>query len=210
MFEVDMRIYGTRRRVDPQIGDEVVLVGRQGDSVVTHRRHGEHAGHDPLRAVHRVRAAHAQSVRVGSRAESRGEGGFACPSRTFRWRTSARRWRPAASARWPTAARRRCSGWGTPRRACSSWARRRARTRICRASPSWARPGSTSTQLLAIAGLAREHVFIANVLKCRPRRETATRARRRSSSAPRTCASRRAPSTPSSSSPWATSPRSSY
>ena len=35
MFEVDMRIYGTRRRVDPQIGDEVVLVGRQGDSVVT-------------------------------------------------------------------------------------------------------------------------------------------------------------------------------
>ena len=68
-----------------------------------------------------------------------------CPSRTFRWRTSARRWRPAASARWPTAARRRCSGWGTPRRACSSWARRRARTRICRASPSWARPGSTST-----------------------------------------------------------------
>ncbi|HIW76775.1 MULTISPECIES: alanine racemase [Gordonibacter] len=35
MFEVDMRIYGTRRRIDPQIGDEVLLVGRQGDSVVT-------------------------------------------------------------------------------------------------------------------------------------------------------------------------------
>lgn len=35
MFEVDMRIYGNRKRIDPQIGDEVLLVGRQGDSVVT-------------------------------------------------------------------------------------------------------------------------------------------------------------------------------
>lgn len=35
MFEVDMRVYGNRRRLDPQIGDEVIVVGRQGDSVVT-------------------------------------------------------------------------------------------------------------------------------------------------------------------------------
>ena len=35
MFEVDLRTYGTRRRLDPQTGDEVVIVGRQGDSVVT-------------------------------------------------------------------------------------------------------------------------------------------------------------------------------
>lgn len=35
MFEVDMRSYGTRRRVEPQVGDEVLLVGRQGDAVVT-------------------------------------------------------------------------------------------------------------------------------------------------------------------------------
>lgn len=35
MFEVDLRVYGNRRRLDPQIGDEVLLVGRQGDSVVT-------------------------------------------------------------------------------------------------------------------------------------------------------------------------------
>ena len=35
MFEVDMRVYGTRRRLDPQVGDEVIIVGRQGDSVVT-------------------------------------------------------------------------------------------------------------------------------------------------------------------------------
>lgn len=35
MFEVDMRTYGVRRKVDPQIGDEVVIVGRQGDSVIT-------------------------------------------------------------------------------------------------------------------------------------------------------------------------------
>ncbi len=35
MFEVDLRVYGNRRRLDPQIGDEVLLVGREGDSVVT-------------------------------------------------------------------------------------------------------------------------------------------------------------------------------
>ncbi|MEF9876494.1 MAG: alanine racemase [Gordonibacter sp.] len=35
MFEVDLRTYGTRRRIDPQIGDEVLIVGRQGDSIVT-------------------------------------------------------------------------------------------------------------------------------------------------------------------------------
>lgn len=35
MFEVDLRVYGTRRRIDPQIGDEVVVVGRQGDAAVT-------------------------------------------------------------------------------------------------------------------------------------------------------------------------------
>ncbi len=35
MFEVDLRTYGTRRRFDPQVGDEVVLVGRQGDQAIT-------------------------------------------------------------------------------------------------------------------------------------------------------------------------------
>lgn len=35
MFEVDLRTYGTRRRVDPQIGDEVLIVGRQEDAEVT-------------------------------------------------------------------------------------------------------------------------------------------------------------------------------
>lgn len=35
MFEVDLRSYATRRRVDPQIGDEVLVVGASGDAVVT-------------------------------------------------------------------------------------------------------------------------------------------------------------------------------
>ena len=30
MFEVDLRVYGSRRRLDPMIGDEVLLVGREG------------------------------------------------------------------------------------------------------------------------------------------------------------------------------------
>lgn len=35
MFEVDLRTYGTRRRLDPQIGDIVTVVGSQGDAVCT-------------------------------------------------------------------------------------------------------------------------------------------------------------------------------
>ena len=35
MFEVDLRTYGTKRRIDPQIGDEVIIVGSQGDAAVT-------------------------------------------------------------------------------------------------------------------------------------------------------------------------------
>ena len=35
MFEVDLRSYGTRRRLDPQVGDEVIIVGRQGEEEVS-------------------------------------------------------------------------------------------------------------------------------------------------------------------------------
>ena len=35
MFEADMRSYGTRKRIDPQVGDEVLVVGRQGDAVTS-------------------------------------------------------------------------------------------------------------------------------------------------------------------------------
>lgn len=35
MFEVDMRTYGTRVKLDPQIGDKVTLVGVEGNSMVT-------------------------------------------------------------------------------------------------------------------------------------------------------------------------------
>ena len=35
MFEVDMRSYGTRERIDPQVGDEVIIVGSQGIAEVT-------------------------------------------------------------------------------------------------------------------------------------------------------------------------------
>ena len=35
MFEVDLRVYGNRKRLNPQIGDEVVLVGHQGDAFLT-------------------------------------------------------------------------------------------------------------------------------------------------------------------------------
>ncbi len=35
MFEVDMRTYGNQTRLDPQIGDEVLLVGQEGNAVVS-------------------------------------------------------------------------------------------------------------------------------------------------------------------------------
>ncbi len=35
MFEVDMRSYGTRPRLDPQVGDKVTIVGCDGDAVVS-------------------------------------------------------------------------------------------------------------------------------------------------------------------------------
>lgn len=35
MFEVDMRVYGKRKRLEPIIGDEVIVVGRQGGSIAT-------------------------------------------------------------------------------------------------------------------------------------------------------------------------------
>lgn len=35
MFEVDMRSYGNRERIDPQVGDEVIVVGSQGIAEVS-------------------------------------------------------------------------------------------------------------------------------------------------------------------------------
>lgn len=35
MFEVDMRSYGTNRRLNPQVGDKVTIIGREGDAVLT-------------------------------------------------------------------------------------------------------------------------------------------------------------------------------
>ncbi len=35
MFEVDLRSYARRQRIDPQIGDEVIIVGEQGEAAVS-------------------------------------------------------------------------------------------------------------------------------------------------------------------------------
>ena len=65
MFEVDLRTYGARRKVDPQIGDEVIVVGRQGDSVVTIDDMANSAGHRPARGGNRVRLLpHGARLRV--------------------------------------------------------------------------------------------------------------------------------------------------
>lgn len=65
-------------------------------------------------------------------------------------------------------ARKRCSGWETLAPACFSWGKRLVAMRICRVSHSWAPAGHMLNDLLAIAGLSRDDVYIANVLKCRP------------------------------------------
>lgn len=39
MFEVDMRVYGNRKRPDPQVGDRVTVIGREGDAMLTVDEH---------------------------------------------------------------------------------------------------------------------------------------------------------------------------
>ena len=58
-------------------------------------------------------------------------------------------------------ARKRFSARETPMPGCCSLAKHLGKMRICKASLLWGR-------LLGVAGLRREDVFIANVLKCRP------------------------------------------
>lgn len=47
MFEADMRSYGTRDRIDPQVGDEVIVVGSQGAAQVTIEELAEKLGTVP-------------------------------------------------------------------------------------------------------------------------------------------------------------------
>ncbi len=64
MFEVNLRSYARRRRVDPQVGDEVLIVGQQGDAMVTIEEMCETLGTIP----HELcigRPAHAALLRVG-------------------------------------------------------------------------------------------------------------------------------------------------
>lgn len=35
MFEVDMRSFAARQRIDPQVGDEVTIVGTSGNETIT-------------------------------------------------------------------------------------------------------------------------------------------------------------------------------
>ena len=44
MFEVNMRSFGLERRLDPHIGDEVVIVGRQGDEFISLEELAREAG----------------------------------------------------------------------------------------------------------------------------------------------------------------------
>ena len=44
MFEVDQRLRANRPRLDPKIGDEVVIIGRQGENQITIDEHAEIGG----------------------------------------------------------------------------------------------------------------------------------------------------------------------
>ncbi|MFR5093216.1 MAG: uracil-DNA glycosylase [Adlercreutzia equolifaciens] len=98
-------------------------------------------------------------------------------------------------------------GVGNPGPGCSSSARLRARTRIA-GRAFRGRRRQYLNELLAIAGLSREDVHIANVLKCRPPSNRDPRPEEIQA-----CTPFLREQTPtisrSTSSPWATSPRSS-
>ena len=86
---------------------------------------------------------------------------------------------PAArSAGSRTAAPRSCSAWATRTPSCCSSAKGPGSTRTSRGSRSSARRGSCSRACSREIGLAREQVYIANVVKCRPPGQPRSAARR--------------------------------
>ena len=151
---------------DVAIGDEAVLIGRQGAEVVTADELGRPARHDRLRD-------HVRHQRPG-----------APPLRPW-----GRRRRPIASTRVPgplellavdaasctrcrlaEGRRRSCSAWATRMRAVDVHRRRPGRRGgppgppVRRAQRQAARPADAGRS----SARTREHVYIANIVKCRP------------------------------------------
>ena len=124
-----------------EVGDEVVLLGRQGDEVVDADEWAARARHHQLGGPVRDQAAHPEAPRRVTPVPSR-------------------RWAPATLEALRRAGRDvhrvpperdeddgRLRRGGRPRAGCSSSARARAATRTCRASPSSGGPGQLLDRL---------------------------------------------------------------
>ena len=136
-----------------EVGDEVVLLGRQGDEEITADEWAGLLGtisYEVLCAIGprvprrlqgdpRPRGA---SARTGSRRGGRYDAPVA-PGTDLDELAAAAAGAPAA--RWPPAEPRSSSVWATPPPISCSWARPRAATRTCRGSPSSAARAGCST-----------------------------------------------------------------
>ena len=118
--------------------------------------------------------AHTRSIEPGRRPSPAAKTGSSYAMRTPRPRSSSTRSRPRSAgtsgAASRSASRRRtsCPARAARRRRWSSWERRPAPTRTRRDGPFVGRAGAILDDLLGVAGLAREDVFITNVVKARP------------------------------------------
>ena len=158
MFEVDLRVYGSRRRLDPMIGDEVLLVGREGDSVITLDDMANTLG--TINYELRVQLAHAARVRVGKGIRMTKPH---IPLDEIRAQVEGCRKCPLADGRTQTV-----FGVGNPEARVMIIGEAPGKNEDLQGEPFVGAAGKYLNELLAVAGLVREDVFIANVLKCRP------------------------------------------
>ena len=231
MFEVDLRTYATRRRVDPQIGDEVIIVGSSGEGVGDRRRDGAQARYHPKRDSARIRpVAPSAAVSLAEGRKDRGRPPFPkrrdacvcgwsrcawCGFDALQRRFGAIRKEdsmtkphiPLDEIRSAVESCRKCPlaegrtqtvfGVGNPSARVLIVGEAPGKNEDLQGEPFVGAAGKYLDELLSIAGLKREEVFIANVLKCRPPGNRNPRREEIEMLLGGICASRRAPSIPS-------------
>ena len=142
-------------------GDEVVLLGRQGDEAITADDWAAMLGTISYEVVCGVGP---RMPRVAGQPPRRAR--CLTPTRSSSCGSPRRR---ARCARWPRGGPRSSSAWATPAPTCSSSARAPGREEDLAGEPFVGRSGKLLDRLMwEEIGLTRAECYIANVVKCRP------------------------------------------
>ena len=141
---------GRLRRRPVAVGDEVVLIGRQGDEMISAQDWADRLDTIAYEIVCGIGPRVPRHYRPASGPSRRPGGAGPAPAVASTGAHHPRRARRRGQhlhplRAWPTGAPRWCSGWATPTPTCCSWGRARAPRRTARACPSWAAPASCST-----------------------------------------------------------------